>query len=369
VFSRREPHRPARRRGPLLRHAHRALHRAGDHKIAIAGGGLKEVHEENATVEIPARLVLDASGVGLFSKDYEGRLQLTDEAGRPIAAPVRILTAEGERTNATDSEGVHVFTGSFAECGSFPVRAFYDGGKHIRAAEASTDVLSCGFLAFVPPWLLGAPWWLWPLALLAGIVAWQTLRAWRYRYAPLIAGGPALTLTLTEPRDEALGYAGIGEAVVATAFLEEALPDAHRLRMGAHRSTSEVTLDGDLRAHLRLVPEKLGDISIRAEIVDARGRIASRRTVTIHVVKYAEEIEKRYLWLRKASGANETVTPREFERWLHARAPGLDPALSRRLVQVFEEADYSPRVAGRAEFAAYLAAEGGVTEVSPDALA
>lgn len=341
----------------------------GDHSVTVSGGGLKKARAFNATLEVPSVLALETGGVGLFSKDYEGRVLLTDETGAPIAGVVRILTAAGEHVNATNAEGVYAFSGTFAECGSFPVRAFYGGGEGVRGAEASQDVLSCGFLAFIPPWLLAAPWWVWPLVLVAGLVAWQAYRGWRQRYAPVITGGPALTLVFTEPRDDAAGYAGVGEAVVATAFLEEPLPDGHRLRMGTHRAPSELPLDAELRAHLRLVPDKLGELPIRAEIIDPKGRIVTRRTATLHVVKYAEEIERRYLRLRKETGAGESVTPREFEAWLHERAPALDGDVARRLVRVFEEADYSPRVAGRAEFAAYLAAEGGVKEVSPDAVA
>lgn len=340
---------------------------AGVHSIDVSGGGLKKSYTYSAALDVPAVLTVEADGVGLFSRGYEARVTLADEAGRPLAAlPVATLTPNGWVENATASDGTLALSGS-SDCGARTVQARFNGTAGIRPAEAQDEVLVCGFLAFIPSWLLAVPWWVWPLALLAALVAWQLARGWRQRYAPIITGGPALTVLFTEPADDAAGYATIGEAIVATAFLAEPLPDGHRLRMGMHGGTEELPLDAELRAHLRIVPDKLGPIHVRAEVVDPKGRVVSRRTAQLKVVRYAEEIEHRYLALRAEHGASEAVTPREFERWLHERAPGLDPALARRLVHVFEEADYSPRVAGRAEFAAYLAAEGGVQEVAADA--
>lgn len=339
----------------------------GVYKLTIAGGGLRKAYVRNATVEIQPVLDLSADGTSFFGKGYEGRVVLTDEVGRPMPGKLTLSTVVGDEEVETDEEGVYAFSGEFPECGKQPVVARADGKGYVRDARAREEVTACAFLALLPPWLLAVPWWVWLLAGLATAIGLYVARNLRQAYATTIVGGPALTLTFTEPNDEAIGYAGIHEPVLASAYLEQPLPDGHRLRMGTHRATSEVPLDAELRAHLRLVPDKLGDLAIRAEIIDTKGRVVSRRTITLHVVRYAQEIERRYLRLRARSGADESVTPREFERWLQERAPGLDSDVARRLVLVFEEADYSPRAAGRAEFAAYLSAERGVKEVSPDA--
>ncbi|HET6405176.1 MAG TPA: hypothetical protein VFH78_11050 [Candidatus Thermoplasmatota archaeon] len=340
---------------------------AGGYAIAVSGGGLKKTYEYDVTLDAPSVLAVEGDGTGLFSRGWDVRVVLTDETGAPLAGrEVVVTTPTGTVTNVTGPDGSVALSGT-SECGARTAHASFAGADGVRGSRAQDDLYVCGALAFIPPWLLAVPWWVWPLVALGAFVAWQVLRGWRQRYAPLITGGPTLTLVFTEPSDEAAGYAGVGEAVVASAFLEEPLPDGHRLRMGAHRQTAEVPLDAELRAHWRVVPDKLGDVHIRAEIVDPKGRVVSRRTLTLHVVRYAEEIERRYLALRHKHGQSESVTPREFERWLHEQAPGLDPDVVRRLVRVFEEADYSPRVAGRAEFAAYLAAEGGVKEVTADA--
>lgn len=342
--------------------------RPGLYTVGVSGGGLKRSYTYNVTLDVPTVLAVHSNGTGLFTRGYEGRAVLTDETGAPLVGQTLTLALPvvGSTSNTTDANGTVVFAGS-SDCGARTVHARFAGAERIRGASAQDDLFVCGFLAFIPAWLLAIPWWVWPLALVSAFVAWQLVRGWRQRYAPVILGGPALTLTFTEPSDEAAGYATIGEAVVATAFLEEPLPDGHRLRMGAHRHTAEVPLDAELRAHWRSVPEKLGDVVVRAEIVDPKGRVVSRRSATLRVVRYGEEIERRYLALREAHGQSEAVTPREFERWLHERAPDLDPDVVRRLVRLFEEADYSPRTAGRAEFAAYLAAEGGVQGVRADA--
>lgn len=339
----------------------------GLHALEVSGGGLKKTYAYNVTLDVPSVLAVHGNGTGLFSRGYDGRVVLTDETGAPLAGyPVNLTLPGGAITNTTDANGTVAFGGR-DQCGTRTVHAEFAGAERLRGSRAQHDLHICGFLAFIPPWLLAIPWWIWPLALVAALAAWQAVRGWRQRYAPVIAGGPALTLAFTEPADEAAGYATIGEAVVATAFLEEPLPDGHRLRIGPHRETEEVPLDAELRAHWRTVPDKLGDVLVRAEVVDARGRVTSRQSITLHVVRYAEEIERRYLALREGHGHGEAVTPREFERWLHERAPGLDAEMVRRLVRIFEEADYSPRVAGRAEFASYLVAEGGVKEVTADA--
>ena len=343
--------------------------KGGAYGLRAEGGGLRRPYDFDANVTVPVTVALRVEPENFFGKGFEGDVTLRDETGAPVVGEVRVESVAGDLVNSTDANGVYAFSGAFAECGSWPVVAIYEGGDFLKGERARSEVVACPYMAFIPPWLLAVPWWVWPLVALAAVAAWYTFLGWRQKYATVISGGPALTLTFTEPADAAAGYAAIGEAVVATTFLEEPLPDGHRLRMGTHRSTKEVPLDAELRAHLHLVPDKLGEIPIRAEIVDGKGRIVSRRTVILHTVKYAEEIERRYLRLRKETGADESVTPREFERWLHERAPAMDAELVRRLVRIFEEADYSPRVAGRAEFVAYLQAEGGVKEVTADALA
>lgn len=339
----------------------------GFHAVEISGGGLRKTYRYNATLDIPAIVAVDANGTRLFAPGYEGRARLTDETGAPLAGySVQLALPDGTTSQLTDANGTIAFEGK-GSCGARTVHAEFAGATHVRSARGQDDLFICGFLAFIPPWFLAAPLWIWPLAVVSAFVAWQVGRGWRQRYAQEIVGGPALALTLTQPADDAVGYAAVGEAVVATAFLEEPLPDGHRLRMGAHRRTEEVPLDAELRARWRMVTDKLGEVVVRAEVVDARGRVVSRRSATLRVVRYAQEIERRYLALRKTHGHGEAVTPREFERWLHERAPDLDADVVRRLVRVFEEADYSPRVAGRAEFAAYLAAERGVKGVTVDA--
>ncbi|HUR67725.1 MAG TPA: carboxypeptidase-like regulatory domain-containing protein [Candidatus Thermoplasmatota archaeon] len=330
--------------------------RPGEGTLTITGGGMEETYSYGLSIDVPTTLTLDAANDGLFARGFHGTARLTDETGRPYVGLVGFATPAGWLQNGTDDNGTAVFAGS-AGCGHSAIQASFNGSAHVRPSTAERPLLVCGYLAFIPPWLAAVPWWVWPAALLVALAAWQTVRSLRQTYAPVIRNGPPLTLTFTEPADDASGFTGIGEAVVATAFLEQPLPDGHRLRMGTARQTQERPIDADLRAHVRIVPDKLGVLPIRAEIVDAKGRVVSRRTATLHVVRYAQEIERRYLRLRASAGATESVSPREFERWLHERAPTLDSAVARRLVHVFEEADYSPRTAGRAEFSAYLAAE------------
>lgn len=338
----------------------------GRSTVTLSGGGLKEGYTRNVTLEVPTILTLEADGEGLFARTYTGRAVLTDEIGRPVAGRIALLGPDGWRESATDPDGAVAFSGS-GGCGRSYMRAFFNGTDGVRRTDASDELLVCGYLAFMPAWLLAIPWWIWPLAILGAIASWWIVRAWRQKFAPVIRGGPALDLAFTSPHDIASGYAAVGEAVEATAFLEAPLPDGHRLRLGTHRAMGETPIEADLRARLQLVPDKLGDHHVRAEIVDAKGRVVSRRTLPLRVIRYAHEIETRYLSLRAAHGAHDSVTPREFEGWLHERAPNIDRDVARRLVRVFEEADYSPRTAGRAEFVAYLAAEGGLQEVRPDA--
>lgn len=335
--------------------------------FTVMDGGLEESYTYPFSLFMPTRVEIATNVDGLFAREYTGNVSVTDEVGRPLVATLAIAGPEGWTSGVTDGNGTMAF-GSAAPCGRHPVQAIYNGTDHVRPSSAQEEVSVCGWLAFVPPWLLAVPLWVWPLVL-AGIVGgiWLARRL-RQAYSPVIMRGPPLHLAFTQPADEAAGFAAVGETIVVSASLESPLPDGHTLRLGAPRDTQPHPLDAELRAHMTLVPEALGPMAIRAEIVDAKGNVVSRRTITLHVIRYAEEIESRYLALRSGSGVTDDVTPREFERWLMQRAPDLDPALTRRLVHLFEEADYSPRTAGRAEFAAYLTAEGGVQEVSTPAL-
>lgn len=340
----------------------------GDFALALGGAGLKETYRYNGSLEFQPKLAFAAEGTSLFGKGYALNATLTDEVGRPMQAPLAFLTAQGWSTNETAADGTLALAGEMP-CGRTSTHAYYNGTKGIRPAEATDDMVVCGYLAMIPPWLVGIPWWAWALLPLAGLAAWFLVRGLRTRYATTISAGPPLSLAFTQPRDDASGYASVGESVVLTAFLEEPLPDGHTLRMGSWREMEVRPLDEKLRAELPFTATTMGDVPLRAEILDARGRVVTRRTATLRVIRYAEEIEARYLRLRRESGASEAVTPREFERWLRERAPMLDGEVARRLIHVFEEADYSPRTAGRQEFAAYLAAERGVQEVAPDAMA
>lgn len=338
----------------------------GPVSIAVSGGGLKRTYDANASLIATTRIALVVEGTGLFRKDYRANVTLTDEAGVPLEADVGILGPDGWRGGRTDGDGV-LLVSAKAPCGSHDLTAVYNGTQYLQPATAVQTARVCGILAFIPPWLLAVPWWVWPLVALAAWIGWTIYRGARQRYAPILTSGPPLTVAFTEPTDAAAGYASVGERIVATAFLEAPLPDGHSLRMGVARAMEERPLDADLRAHWEVVPTKLGELPVRAEIVDAKGRVVTRRTMPLRVVQYAEEIERRYLALRKGTGATEDVTPREFEAWLRKRAPMLDAGVARRLVRIFEEADYSPRAAGRADFSAYLEAEAGVQEVAQDA--
>lgn len=333
--------------------------------VTVRGGGLQQVYTSDILVEVPTVLLLDAHGAGIFARTYETNATLVDEAGRPVRAPVAVLSPAGWSSGVTDANGTLLFSGE-TSCGRHVVQASFNGSSNLRPATAEKGILVCGWLAFIPPWLVATPWWVWPLIAATAFAAWQIALGLRRRYSPILSTGPPLTMAFTKPSDEVVGYAAVGEAIVATAFLEAPLPDGHTLRMGTARATEERPIDGELRAHLAVVPDKVGLVPIRAELVDARGRVVTRRTLELRVVRYAEEIERRYLDLRASSGATESVTPREFEGWLQSRVPAMDADVAKRLVHVFEEADYSPRMAGRTEFGAYLQAEKGIVEVTPD---
>lgn len=335
----------------------------GAFQAIVTGGGMAEERRMAGRVVVPVNLTLDAERGGLFAKSLEGRVRLTDEVGRPWAGPVAVETAEGRHTGAADGSGTYAFSAA-TPCGLQRVRALYDGDERSMPAVAEQDVRVCPLLAFVPSWLLAVPWWGWLLMALAAGTGWYAYRRWRDATATTITRGPPLTLSHTAPRDAAAGIVGLGETATLTAFLEEPLPEGHSLRMGAARRMAPVEIGPDLRAEHHVTPERLGEQAIRAEILDARGRVVTRRTASLRVVRYAEEIEQRYRRLRREAGVSEALTPREFEAWLRERAPGLDPSVNARLVALFEEADYGPREASRREMVAYLEAESAVPEVS-----
>lgn len=342
----------------------------GPFDVTVTGGGLEQAHAERATLLVPTRLVIDASGTGFFSKSYEGNVTLLDDADRPLVGVVGVVGPEGWASGQTGADGSFAVAGA-PGCGSHDLQAFYNGTGYYMPANAGSTVGVCAILAYLPPWLLAIPWWGWVLLALAPFVLLWAWRRLQERFATTISRGPPLTLAFETPSDAAAGIVGVGEPAVVAASLEEPLPDGHRLRMGTFRAMEERPLDADLRARLALELERLGDFPVRAEILDARGRVVTRRTLTLRVVRYAEEIEARYLALRRERMGDQShhVTPREFEAWLRARLPDVEPEVAQRLVHLFEEADYGPRDAGREELLAYLAAEGSLAEVSPDAVA
>jgi hypothetical protein len=282
--------------------------------------------------------------------------------------PVAISGAQRDVANRTDAAGVLTFSATAPACGRTPLVAHFDGQGAYQASSDGRTVLVCGYLAFIPPWLAIIPWWGWALLALAALAAYLAFPRLRDRYATTISRGPALTILATEPTDGEAGLASVGETFGATAFLEAPLPDGHRLRMGTHDHMEELPIDAELRARWLHVADRQGEFTVRADILDGRGRVVTRRTIVLRAVRYAEEIESRYLALRKAKGMHAAVSPREFETWLRERSPDLDPHVARRLVAVFEEADYGPREAGRQELLEYLAAEGSLTEVKAPAL-
>ena len=340
----------------------------GAFTVDVTGGGLSEPREVPGRIVVPVNLTLAASGTGPIGRHVEGSVRLLDEVGRPYPGAVAIETSEGWVQGRVDASGNHTFSAASA-CGDQQVRAHYNGTDDARPALATQEVTVCPLLAAIPPWLLATPWWVWPLAGLALAAAVMLARRWLTATAETITRGPPLTLRHTRPDDAAAGIVGLGETATLTAFLEEPLPEGHVLRMGLARKTAPVEAGPDLRASYEVVPDALGEVPVRAEILDARGRVVSRRTAVLRVVRYAEEIEDRYRKLRGASGVRESVSPREFEAWLRERTPDVDSMVVGRLVGVFEEADYGPRDAGRPELIAYLEAEGSLQEVGPRAVA
>lgn len=332
----------------------------GDLVITIAGGALKDEYDFPGVVRIPVTIDLAASGTGFFERRFAGNATARDETGAPVPGDLTVQGPGGYL--ALRHENGSALFESEAPCGVHRLQAVHNGTGAYQPASKETDVGVCGFLAFIPAWMLGMPWWAWAGLALGALLAWIFGRRAFDRYAPSITRGPLLTLTFSDPRDGAPDVASPGERVRLTAILEAPLPEGLRLRMGTIRDMREEVVGADLQAHMDIVPEALGDVALRAEILDARGRVLTRRTATLRVVRYAEEIERRYRSLKRDSvgATSDVVTPREFEAWLRAQAPDIDPRVAQRLVDVFEEADYSPREAGRNEFVAYLRAEGGL---------
>lgn len=337
----------------------------GPFTLVVSGGGLRDGYQFTGRVAIPTHLALSVASPGFFSKAYEGNVTLTDEVGRPLTGAVAVGGPSGWASGAADEQGVFAFSAE-PGCGAHAVQAYYNGTEYNQPATASQQVTVCGYMAYIPPWMLALPWWGWALLVLVPLALLGLARRLRDRFATTISRGPPLALRYVSPADAAAGVVGVGEAAIATAALEDPLPAGYRLRMGTYRAMEDRPVGADLRADCAITPEALGEVPLRAEILDAKGRIVTRRTAVLKVVRYAEEIESRYLALRKARVGEESdsVTPREFEAWLMERSQGVEPQVLDRLVRVFEEADYGPRDAGRAELVAYLEAENRLPEVT-----
>lgn len=339
----------------------------GKFTLSVTGGGLKKPAPFNGTLTIPTTLALQASEGGRGSKAYNGSATLSDDQGPMAGVPLAILTPTGWATGKTDAQGQLAFRGEASACGPADVTAYYNATEGRQPSVASQRVSICG--ATLAESTLGflLPWWAWALLVLAPLAGWYAYHRLRHRYAATISDGPPLTLAFASPRDAASGIVSLGEAASLAAFLEAPLPEGYGLRMGSAERMEDVEPNG-LEAQITLVADAWGEIPVRAEIVDPRGRVVTRRTRVLRVVKYAEEIERRYRALQADHERSGRVTPHEFEAWLRARHPSLDPAIARRLIHVFEEADYGPRSAGRPELIAFLEAESRVQEVAPLAI-
>lgn len=336
--------------------------------LRVTGGGLKDPHAFNTTLVAPTTLVIDAKGAGLFTKGYEGTLRVVDDAGQPAQGALAFHGPDQPSIGQAAADGTYAFQGS-ASCGFHDVTAQYNGDETHLPAQAQSRMGVCGFFAYFPAWLLDTPPWVWALAAALAVAAAVAARRLRDRYAPTIRRGPPLELRIVEPDDLSPDVMALGETVRVMAFLDDPLPQGHVLRMGTYGHMEPRLVADDLRASYDHAPDRLGDVPLRAEILDDRGRIVTRRTAHVRVVQYAAEVERRYRALKVGTAGDEAdvVTPREFESWLRERAPGLDPALSRRLVGIFEEADYGPRETGRDAYLAYLEAEQGLPEVTKHA--
>lgn len=337
----------------------------GPFRLVVSGGGLRDAYAFPGRLYIPTSLSMAVEPEGFFSKAYRGNVTVTDEEGRALGGEVAVRGPAGWAAGPADSMGVFAF-GAEPGCGAHPVQAFYNGTEYNQPATVGEEVRVCGYMAFIPAWALAVPWWGWVLLALVPPILLALVRRLRDRFATTISRGPPVSLAYVSPADAAVGVVGVGEAAVATAALEDELPAGYRLRMGTYRRMEDRPVGADLRADYAITPDALGEVPLRAEILDAKGRIVTRRTAVLKVVRYAEEIESRYLALRKdrvGEGA-DSVTPHEFEAWLMARSQGLDPQVLARLVRIFEEADYGPRDAGRPELVAYLEAENRLPEVT-----
>lgn len=337
----------------------------GPFKVTMRDGGLEQSVDYDGVLLGRVVVTLEADGAGLFAKQYEATARAVDDRGAPAAGVIAVLGPGGWTSGAADANGTFSYAAS-APCGRYDLRAVHNGSDTLAPGAAERTVSVCGFLAFLPPFIVDFPWWGWLLILIAAYVAYRTARWVQAKYAAVIMRGPPLILVFTQPNDAAAGIVSVGEAATLSALLEEPLPAGHRLRLGTLSRMDEAEIiDG--RATFTFVPDEPGEIPIRADVVNAKGRVVSRRTAKLRVVRYAQEIERRHLEMRhRALGAAaEPVTPREFEAWLLERSPGLDPEVAQRLVSIFEEADYGPRDVARRELVAYMEAEVSVPEVAP----
>ncbi|MFA5861668.1 MAG: carboxypeptidase-like regulatory domain-containing protein, partial [Candidatus Thermoplasmatota archaeon] len=143
--------------------------------LTVTGGGLKAPHTFNGTLVVPVHVVLNATDTGLFSRGYHGNVTATDETGARLPGPIVLAVPAGWVTLPGDANGTAVFEGK-GSCGTHTVQAYYNGTSPYRSATQENDVDLCGFLAFIPPWLLAMPWWGWALIGLATLVAWLAAR-------------------------------------------------------------------------------------------------------------------------------------------------------------------------------------------------
>lgn len=330
--------------------------------LTVTGGGLKDPHTFHGALSIPVHVSLNATGTGLFSRGYRGNVSATDENGAALPGPIALYAPSGWVTLTSDANGTAVFDGK-GSCGKHTVQAYYNGTSPYRSGLQEHDVAVCGILAFIPPWLLAMPWWGWGLIAITALLAWLIARKLYEKHAPTLTRGPPMRVALARTADDGPpDITGLGEEVLLVARLDAPLPAGHRLRMGHHRKLEWRDMQDALEATFAVTPEQRGDLPLRAEIIDEKGRVVTRRSITLHVVRYAEEIEQRYRDLKRDTleDASDIVSPREFEAWLRSNAPtDLDPLVAKRLVAVFEEADYGPREATRNEFLAFLAAANG----------
>src|SRR5581483_4806434 len=229
----------------------------------------------------------------------------TDDKGALVGIPIAFQGPAGWAGGYTNATGGFATSGTASACGPAPFLARYNGTGTRMPAESDGTLQVCGGAVSAAAGFLHLPWWAWLLVLALPLAAWVAWRRLRERFASTISEGPPLTLSFEEPRDAAAGVVGLGEAATLAAFLEEPLPDGYRMRLGT--------------------PVRMEDVE--PEGLAARGRVVTRRTRTLRVVRYAEEIERRYLALRasRVGESADPVSPREFEAWLRGRSASLDP--------------------------------------------